>query len=636
MLDYIRSNTQSFGVKLAFGLIILVFVFWGVGSFTERDSGRVMAKVNGEPILETQFYRHFQRVENQLMNQGVSRDQMRAEHLGRQVLESMIAHTLVRQEAARIGLDVTPLELRRAIQRNPLFLNDKGQLDKASYERGLNALRTSAADFEDEMRNELVYEKMFELVSGEVWLAPYAARSRYDFLFEKRALSYIFLPAKDFVGEVKISDEDRQKYYAAHKKDFTTPKKAKLTYVSLDPATLVDVKTITDVEAKKWYDAHQKNYFQAEAVRCAHILVPLAADADAKAKEEANATIAKIQKGLAEGKTFAELANTYNPPNAAGKDGELGWIERGKTVQPFEDAAFSQPVGQVSPKPIESQFGLHLILVEEKRPEKTLAFEEVKPELLKTMAADLGRDKVTEVGETLLEDNLLGKDLSKAAQPFNLKAQTTEFLDANELKTKLNLSQTDVNSILDGTPIDALLQAGDKVLVVRVDELKPETLEPIESVNDKIVASLKEDKALEIAKSKLGEILPKLTDGALNPETIKQYKIENTKPVDRMQAFEPFKADTQLTKSVFTAKLHTWIKTPFAISKDDGTKGAILAYVAEIKPTEDVDWERVQTIMENGLARETADNVRRIFLNELFRKAKITDVDMEKADRLGI
>ena len=57
MLDYIRSNAQSFGVKVAFAIIILVFMFWGVGSLTDGGSSNVVAKVNGEPITAQQFLR---------------------------------------------------------------------------------------------------------------------------------------------------------------------------------------------------------------------------------------------------------------------------------------------------------------------------------------------------------------------------------------------------------------------------------------------------------------------------------------------------------------------------------------------------------------------------------------------------
>ena len=61
MLDYIRSNAQSFGVKVAFAIIILVFMFWGVGSLTDGGSSNVVAKVNGEAITAQQFEQAYQR-----------------------------------------------------------------------------------------------------------------------------------------------------------------------------------------------------------------------------------------------------------------------------------------------------------------------------------------------------------------------------------------------------------------------------------------------------------------------------------------------------------------------------------------------------------------------------------------------
>ena len=75
MLDYIRSNAQSFGVKVAFGVIILVFVFWGVGSFNDRNSANVVAIVNGDPILVQQFEQAYRNAEESILrnNPGVTR-----------------------------------------------------------------------------------------------------------------------------------------------------------------------------------------------------------------------------------------------------------------------------------------------------------------------------------------------------------------------------------------------------------------------------------------------------------------------------------------------------------------------------------------------------------------------------------
>ncbi len=634
MLDAIRSNTQSFLVKLAFGVIILVFVFWGIGSFTETDSSRVMAQVNGEPILEPQFYKRYQRIEQQLMSQGTSHEQLKAQHLGRLVLQNMIARLLVLQEAKRLGLGISPLELRRAIEQNPLFLNDKGHLDKESYERGLNALRISTAEFEQQMREELLYDKMLELVSSSVWVDPSLAHKRFQFMFEKRILDYIFVPAKDFFDQTMAKEDEIKKYYDDHKISFTVPKKAQITSICLSPDKLVDPKTIAEADAQKWYTANLAKYTQKEAVRVAHILVPLSEKASDEERNQAMAKIHEIQAELAKGKAFAEVADAHNQPNAAGPGGELGWIERGVTVQPFEDAAFSQATGVVSKDPIASQFGLHLILVHEKRPEKISSFEEVKDELLQTMAKEEGRDKINEVGESLLEEVLLGKDLNTAAARYGLKAEKSDLLSADEFVQKMRFSPSDAALILSGTPVDTLLQAGDDVLVVRVDKIEKESLKPFETVKSEIEKTLREQKAQEAAMAKASDIRKELKNGPISKEDIAQKHVETTKPVERSGLVEPFLENQNLSKACFEANVNDWLPQVFALKKADGSLGAGIFHVQAIQPASEEDWERIHTILENGSAREAGDSVRSLFIDQLFKRAKITDVHLEKADRV--
>ena len=142
MLEYIRSNSQSLGVKLAFGLIILVFVFWGVGSMKDRGAGNVVAMVNGEPITVRDFELAYRNAEESVMrnNPGATREQVR-QGLGRQVLRDLVSQSLVRQEAASAGITVTPLELRIAVGQVPAFQNAKGQFDPEAYKRVLQMQR---------------------------------------------------------------------------------------------------------------------------------------------------------------------------------------------------------------------------------------------------------------------------------------------------------------------------------------------------------------------------------------------------------------------------------------------------------------------------------------------------------------
>ena len=84
MLEYSRTSAQSFGVKVAFGVIILVFVFWCVGNFNDRDYSNVVAVVNGQPILAQEFERAYRNAEEYLLrtNPGLTREQLIRDHLG--------------------------------------------------------------------------------------------------------------------------------------------------------------------------------------------------------------------------------------------------------------------------------------------------------------------------------------------------------------------------------------------------------------------------------------------------------------------------------------------------------------------------------------------------------------------------
>lgn len=104
----------------------------------------------------------------------------------------------------------------------------------------------------------------------------------------------------------------------------------------------------------------------------------------------------------------------------AGPGGELGWITRGKTVKPFEDAAFALAPGRIS-EPVRSPFGLHLIKVQEKKPGGLRPFKDVEDEVRKAMAQEQGADKVQDVLDSLIEDNILGKPLAAARPASALK-----------------------------------------------------------------------------------------------------------------------------------------------------------------------------------------------------------------------
>ena len=142
----------------------------------------------------------------------------------------------------------------------------------------------------------------------------------------------------------------------------------------------VDKTTIPEEKVKAYYDSHPQFFKEPEQVKASHILIKVKPDATEAEKAEAMKKIEKAQDKLLKGEDFAEVAKTSSEGPSASKGGELGYFGRGQMVKPFEDVAFSLEPGKVS-EVVKTQFGYHLIKVEDKKPASTIPFETVKPRI---------------------------------------------------------------------------------------------------------------------------------------------------------------------------------------------------------------------------------------------------------------
>lgn len=120
------------------------------------------------------------------------------------------------------------------------------------------------------------------------------------------------------------------------------------------------------IDARGFYDQFPEQFMAQERVKASHILV--------KTEEEAKAIIAQLDNGA----DFAQLAKDNSLDGSAADGGNLGYFGRGQMVAPFEEAAFSQAVGEYSKTPVQSEFGYHIILVMDKIEEGLIPFEDVE------------------------------------------------------------------------------------------------------------------------------------------------------------------------------------------------------------------------------------------------------------------
>lgn len=125
--------------------------------------------------------------------------------------------------------------------------------------------------------------------------------------------------------------------------------------------------TVTEEEVRAYYDTHENEFSTPEMVKVSHILLPT--------MEEAK----KVKERLKKGEDFAKLAKEVSTdPGTKDRGGDLGYFSRGKMVKPFEDAAFSlKKKGEISDI-VQTQFGFHIIKLEDRKPAEKQDFESAK------------------------------------------------------------------------------------------------------------------------------------------------------------------------------------------------------------------------------------------------------------------
>lgn len=177
-----------------------------------------------------------------------------------------------------------------------------------------------------------------------------------------------------------------------------------LTVQYLDKVVAAKVAAASEEELKRKYEERKKEFEQPEKVRARHILIKVERDAPEdeikKAREKADGILKKITAG----ENFAKLAEeNSDDPGSKKQGGDLGFFARDMMAVEFEDAAFALKPAQVSDI-VQTDFGFHIIKLEERKEPSTMPYEEVKDRLRKKVDIELKRKAVDDFVEKISKD----------------------------------------------------------------------------------------------------------------------------------------------------------------------------------------------------------------------------------------
>lgn len=371
-------------------IIICFCLFYGWSSLTgtkdQNNNPTYAAKVNGVEISQQDYQDEYQRMIDQLKQMyGDSFNEQEAAQLGLagQVLGELEDKALVLQEAPKMGISVSDVELSNVIENSKGFQDKTGRFSPNVYYSYLYEKRLTPAKFENQLRLDRMYTKAQNEVTDFVKVTEPEVREEFRKEFEKMSVDALRFSAVDFLQEVNVDDKEAETYYNAHKQNYTIPPQYSLAYLTISPKSFEKNIQITESEITEFYNDYPEQFTTPVRVHAEHILIDVPQNPTPQQKADIQRTYMTITTLIGK-EPFEKVAKDFSQDEATkDKGGDLGWIKKGDALPEFEQAVFSTESGQIAVT--QTKLGVHIIKVLGREEPRIQKLDEVKNAIIETL-----------------------------------------------------------------------------------------------------------------------------------------------------------------------------------------------------------------------------------------------------------
>ena len=375
MLQSFRESIGRWVALAILALIAVTFVFFGIDF--SLTGATFAARVNGADIPLFEFEQELQRQQSeyQQLYRIELTDDLRLE-LRRNVLDQLVRTEALTQRATESGYRVSDQRVGDSIRALTAF-QVGGVFSIEVYRAVLSSQGLTPTGFETLQRRQLGLQELQDGIIDTTFLTPAEFRRYIGLVNERRELAYALFAVEDFLDQVEVTDEEVAAHHEANGALYMSEETVDLEYIELSRAMLAAEIDTSEDALRRYYEEQQERFATSEERRVRHILMTVGEGGAEEARARADAALERVRSG----EDFAALAaELSDDAGTSGQGGDLGWIARGTLAGPFEDALFALQVGDISDV-VQTDFGYHVLRLDEVRAGDLQSFEEVEDEL---------------------------------------------------------------------------------------------------------------------------------------------------------------------------------------------------------------------------------------------------------------
>lgn len=509
MLQKIREKFAGWTAIAILALIGFSFVFVGLNySFIGSSYA---ARVDGVEISVTQFENAY-REQLQTNPQFAQLPEQFRQQLRSNILEQLVQQRVIDNYLDEAGYQISDEQVTAMIQRAPDFQVD-GKFDIETYRTLLAQAGYEPARFEAAQRQALRRDQLQRAIRGSALVSPAQYRRYLNLVAEQRVVTTATIAPEAVAADVVVTDEMIEAYYEDNPTLYQVPESADVAYVEISRGDVAAEVEVSEQDLREYYEFNSDRYLQDEQRQARHILVLFGDDEDA-AEQQARALLARAEAG----ESFETLARENSQDGGTARNGgDLGVLTRSQLPGELGGAIFSMAEGEIA-GPVKSEFGFHIIRLDDILERGPLPFEQVRGELTAELQDQQAEDLYRELERRLSDALFDATDIDALAEAVGTEVQTVTGF-TRQGGEPIGSSQAAIDAIFD----DSVLKGGLLSVIVELDANRSAVFSvtnhveakrrPLAEVRDVIAETLKAQESEVLMDQKADEMLAALEDG---------------------------------------------------------------------------------------------------------------------------